>query len=193
MPIGCDTMENKKAITTMNDIYNQATSYLSDHQLEFHELYDMFCSSKIKDILADQSLGIDGGVVYETIIKAFEAKYNVVFKMLTNKSDKGITYVDEVKDLDYQSFFIKLMDDNVLTPRELYMLETTTKEISTKEKYKCISQILDYMSSYGVLYKKKATIADYEKQMKKLRDGSGIDKVQLFKIESYVIMSLKKK
>jgi len=193
LPVGCDTMENKKALATMNDIYNKATSYLSDHQLEYLELYDMFCSSKIKDILTDQSLEIDGGMVYETIIKAFESKYNVVFKMLTSKPNEEITYVDEVKDLDYQAFFIKLMDDNVLTPRELYMLETTTKELSSKEKYKSISQILDYMSSYGALYKRKASIADYDKQMKKLREGSGIDKVQLFKIESYVIMSLKKK
>ena len=143
--------------------------------------------------MADSSLGIDGGMVYETVIKAFEAKYNVVFQMLTSKSDKGITYVDEVKDLDYQSFFIKLMDDNVLTPRELYMLETTTKVIPSKEKYMILSQILDYMSSYGALYKKKASIPDYEKQMKKLREDSGIDKTQLFKIESYVILSAKKK
>jgi len=186
-------MTDDKVIEEMSKLYTKATSYLSDHTLEFQELFDLFCSDPINQMITQDGAGVDGGLIYETIINAFESKYKAIFRILGEEgAADGVKRVDDLSELDYQSLFIKLIDDKEISPRELYMLENATKKISSEEKYNIISKIVNYLSDVEQMYKLKGSMPSFS-ELQSLRDNYDLGKVQAMKIESYVVLGGLKK
>jgi hypothetical protein len=180
-------MTEDKVIQEMSKLYNKATSYLSDHTLEFSELFDLFCSDPINDMIKAEA-NVDGGLIYETVINAFEHKYKAIFKILGEEgAADGEKRVDDLTELDYTSLFIKLIDDKEISPRELYILENATKKISSEDKYNIISKIVNYLSDVDQMYKLKGSMPSFS-ELQKLRDKYDLGKVQAMKIESYVVL-----
>jgi len=171
----------------MSKLYNKATSYLSDHKLEFNELFDLFCSDPINNMIDEGDPSVDGGLIYDTIINAFEHKYKAIFKVLGEEVENKELHVDDVKEQDYEGMFIKMIDDKEISPRELYMLENTTKELTSKDKYDVISKIVNYLSDIDQMATLKGEKPSYT-DLKKLREKYDLDKVKAFKIESYVLL-----
>jgi hypothetical protein len=186
-------MTDDKVIKEMSKLYNKATSYLSDHTLEFTELFDLFCSDPINQMIKEEGAGVDGGLIYETVINAFEHKYKAIFRILGEEgAADGEKRVDDLKNLDYLSLFIKLIDDKEISPRELYMLENATKKIPSVEKYNIISNIVNYLSDIDQMHKLKGSMPGFS-ELQKLREKYGLGKVQAMKIESYVVLGGLKK
>ena len=184
-------MSDEQVLQEMSKLYTKATSYLSDHELEFNELFDLFCSDPINQLIQNSDTTVDGGLIYETIISAFEHKYKAIFKIL-GEEESGKLAVDDMSEMDYESLFIRLIDDKVITPRELYVLENAAKETSSLEKYNVISKIINYLSDIDQMTKLKGEKPSFT-ELQKLRDKYKLDKVKAFKIESYVMLgSLKK-
>ncbi len=167
--------------------YKKAKSYLSDHVLEFYELYDLFCSKGVRGAIDTGST--NGGEVYGTIIEAFQEKYEEVLKTVDDPKMKDESQITECEEKEeYLDLFISLMDDNKLTPGEIYVLETHAKAVDSNKKYDLIRSMLDYQQSLKSLYVKKGKIDDFDVQAKKLREDSGFSPLQLIKIESKVTL-----
>lgn len=179
-------MNQEQTVEEMSNLYNKATSYLSDHILEFHELYDLFCSNVVEELVSEDN-GINGGMIYDSVISAFETKYKQIFAILKKEDDcENELCVDDMKGLNYQALFIRLLDDKIITPRELYLLENATKEISSEEKFKIIDNVLRFINALTSLYKNKKTIPNFDDQIKKVREEYGFNMAQSLKIESYI-------